>query len=99
MTKTEVDLKQFATKEGKTWINELLRDEIVKNLCITFIKKDGTERLIRPTLVESRIPSEKHPKTEGSSFTDEAVRVFDTDIQEWRSFRYDSVKRVEFDMG
>jgi hypothetical protein len=96
MVNTEVDIKEFATPEGKEWIKGLLHDEVIKDLCITFIKKDGTERHIRPTLIESRIPSDKHPKTEGSSFTDEAVRVFDTEIQEWRSFRFDSIKRVNF---
>lgn len=96
MVKTEVDIKEFATPEGKEWIKGLLHDENIKDLCITFIKKDGTERQILPTLVESRIPSDKQPKTQGASFTDEAVRVFDTEIQEWRSFRYDSVKRVHF---
>ncbi len=96
MVNTEVDIKEFATQEGKEWIKGLLHDENIKNLCITFTKKDGTERHILPTLIESRIPSDKQPKAQGSSFTDEAVRVFDTEIQEWRSFRFDSIKKVYF---
>ena len=85
--------------EFKTWTTGLLRDKNVKDLCVTFIKKDGSERDMQCTLVESRIPMEKQPKTEGTSETaGSAVRVFDTEKQEWRSFRWDSVKKISFNI-
>ena len=99
MINTQVKYEQFSTPEGKEWIRGLLHDQQIENLRITFTKKDGTERTMQPTLVESRIPMEKQPKTktEGSETSGSAVRVFDTEVQEWRSFRWDSITEVRFD--
>jgi hypothetical protein len=99
MIQTQVKQNQFDTDEGKEWIRGLLHDQHIKDLCITFTKKDGTQRTMRPTLVESRIPVDKQPKTqtEGSETSGSAVRVFDTEKQEWRSFRWESITEVRFD--
>jgi hypothetical protein len=93
--RTDKEFDQF-----KTWTLGLLHDENIKDLCITFTKKDGTLRDMRCTLSEGRIPTDKHPKSEGTSTKDSesAVRVFDTEKQEWRSFRWDSVTKVSFDL-
>lgn len=91
--------KEFET--FKEWTYGLLKDKNVKDLCIVFTKKDGTEREMFCTLVEGRIPTDKLPKTEEESVsqtTRSAVRVFDTEKQEWRSFRWDAVKQVRFDL-
>lgn len=89
--------KEF--EEFKTWTTGLLRDSNVKDLCVTFTKKDGSQREMRCTLVESAIPVDKKPKeSQGSSDSGSAVRVFDTEKQEWRSFRWDSVTKVSFDL-
>ena len=90
-------------EEFKNWTLGLLRDENIKSgVCVTFTKKDGSERRMSCTLVESRIPSDKRPKSanegEATSTAGSAVRVFDTKIGEWRSFRWDSVKKVEVDL-
>lgn len=92
------DEKEFET--FKEWTYGLLHDQHLKDLCIVFTKKDGTEREMRCTLVESKIPTDKQPKTqsEGSQTVGSTVRVFDTEKQEWRSFRWDSVKKVSFDL-
>ena len=84
------------TKEGREWLRGLLRDEKVT---IVFTKKDGTERKMVCTLAESKIPSEKSPKNTGKTGSDDAIAVFDLDKTEWRSFRWDSVKRIEFTLG
>lgn len=91
--------KEF--EEFKTWTLGLLHDRNTKDLCITFTKRDGTEREMRCTLVEETIPQEKQPKTAGaaSTSTGSAVRVFDVEKQEWRSFRWDSVTKVSFNLG
>jgi hypothetical protein len=60
---------------------------------VTFTKKDGNDRVMRCTLLESMIPSDKAPKGTGS-VNDAVVPVFDLDLGEWRSFRIDSVKEV-----
>ena len=90
--------KEF--EEFKTWTLGVLHDENIKDLCVTFTKKDGSERALRCTLFEGRIPAEKTPKNESTSATSSgsAVRVFDTEISEWRSFRWDSVTKVEFSL-
>jgi hypothetical protein len=93
--KTDKEFDEF-----KTWTLGILHDDNIKDLCVTFTKKDGTLRDMRCTLCEGRIPTDKHPKTEGTSTTDSgsAVRVFDTEKQEWRSFRWDSVTKVSFEL-
>lgn len=61
---------------------------------VKFTKTDGTERTMRCTLVESKIPVDKRPKSteaQTASTTGSAIRVFDLDKQEWRSFRLSSV--------
>lgn len=80
----------------QTWVKGLLHDDNLQNLCITFTKSDGTERQMRCTLVESLIPSDKIPKGSGRTTSDATQRVFDLDKQEWRSFKWESVKKVEF---
>jgi hypothetical protein len=80
-----------------------LQEHVLNNLrtnqqgvLVTFTKKDGSERKMQCTLVEGNIPADKRPKTETASQTaGSAVRVFDTEVSEWRSFRWDSVVKVE----
>jgi hypothetical protein len=94
----------FTTPEGQQWLKGLLRDDITTDLCVTFTKKDGTERQMYCTLVESRIPADKQPKsgleeTTNSTTSGSALRVFDTVANEWRSFRWDSITNVTFSIG
>jgi len=88
--------KEF--EEFKTWTLGVLHDDKIKDLCVTFTKQDGTERAMQCTLVEGRIPTDKTPKNTSTSTTSSgsAVRVFDTEKSEWRSFRWESVTKVEF---
>lgn len=93
--KNEQEIEAF-----KSWTLGVLHDENITDLCVTFTKKDGTERAMYCTLVEGRIPAEQTPKnsiatapTSGS-----AVRVFDTEKSEWRSFRWESLIKVEFSL-
>lgn len=86
---------QVNTPEGREWLLVLLRERPVS---ITFLKKDGTERSMLCTLSESEIPKEKMPKGVERNKSEEALPVFDLDKQEWRSFRWDSVKTIEFNL-
>jgi hypothetical protein len=93
--------KEF--EEFKTWTLGLLHDQNIKSgVRVTFTKKDGSERKMLCTLSESKIPTDKRPKSvsqnETPSASGSAVRVFDTELGEWRSFRWDSVTKVEFDL-
>ena len=64
----------FKTKKEKEWLLSLLRSEIVE---LTFTKKDGTERIMKCTLAEQKIPSENAPKGVERKKSEEAVAVFD----------------------
>ena len=84
---------QVDTKEGREWLHGLLQSEKVT---LTFTKKDGNERKMICTLAENKIPSEKMPKNSGKSKSDDALAVFDIEKNDWRSFRWDSVTKIEF---
>jgi hypothetical protein len=80
----------------KDWLLSLLRDENTKSLLVTFTKKDGSQRVIDATLAQSRIPSDKQPKSQTEdSNSSSACRVFDRQLSEWRSFRWDSIVKVQ----
>lgn len=88
----------FTTSDFKN----LLKEQLNKNeVSVTFTKRDGSERRMQCTLSASRIPREQLPQGEGDTsstktFSEEALRVFDTEKIAWRSFRYDSIKAVTF---
>lgn len=74
-------------------IRELLRRRVVN---ITFTKKDGTSRVLRGTLNQKLIPESAAPKgTQTRPDPEGVVRVFDLDIEQWRSFNVDSVSELE----
>jgi len=69
---------------------DALREGVVN---LSFEKvKDGAVRVMNATLRD--IPEEKMPKggtVDQSVGGDSTLRVFDVDIQEWRSFRIDKL--------
>ena len=74
---------------------EKAKEQLRSRECnVTFTKVDGTERKMRCTTKSDLIPNEKHP-TGKHTYNDElTARVFDLDLQEWRSFKWDNV--IEF---
>jgi len=85
----------FDDETGREWLRELLRERVVG---VVFTKKDGTERVMQATLSEELIPKvEKSVTTRKKS--DEALAVWDTEAEGWRSFRWDSVKTINFTLG
>jgi hypothetical protein len=63
------------------------------NLSFTKVK-DGAVREMKATLVSDMIPEDKMPKTDANANTEKnqvAVRVFDLGVNDWRSFRVDSL--------
>jgi hypothetical protein len=87
---------EIDTKEGREWLRGVLRSEKVT---VLFTKKDGSERKLICTLNENKIPSEKAPKNTGKAKSEDSIAVFDLEKSDWRSFRFDSVKKVEFTLG
>jgi hypothetical protein len=74
--------------------NEML-DALRGGICLVeFEKKDGTIREMKCTLNQNIIPIAKMPK-EGVAYSESTIRVYEPVIDEWRSFRVDSVKKFE----
>jgi hypothetical protein len=85
----------FDSDAGREWIKSHLNIGPMK---VTFNKTDGTERTMNCTL-NQELTKDYTKKTDRVRKINEGVcPVFDIDIQEWRSFRYDSVIRVQFDL-
>jgi hypothetical protein len=90
------EMNEKDQKKFRKWLRGVLK---MHETTIVFIKKDGTERKMICTLNEDKIPSEKAPKNTGKAKSDEAIAVFDIESQDWRSFRWDSVKEIKFSLG
>ena len=80
----------------KKWFKGLLKETTVN---VTFFKVNGDKREMRCTLNEDEIPTEKQPKGNSKRSPTDSIAVFDLDKQEWRSFRYDSIKEFGWEMG
>jgi len=76
-------------KKSRKWLTNLLSQYVVE---VTFTKKDGTERVMNCTLQEDYLPETTGAGRAGNS---DALAVFDTEIEDWRSFRWDSIKAVK----
>lgn len=84
----------------RDWVKSLLQKGPIT---VTFVKADGTDREMLCTLDLSRIPPAT-PNTPVDGVVKESkqrkkpdehsIRVFDLDKNEWRSFRFDRLKKV-----
>jgi hypothetical protein len=81
----------------KEELSELLRRE---NVVVTFIKKDGTERIMNCTQNVESIPYEFKSKTDeiqsqtSTNFANGNFVVWDLDKAAWRMFNHDRVTDV-----
>ena len=83
-------------------VKEEILEDLHKGICkVTFTKKDGTERVMKCTLVEEYLPKIEAEKVEknatSNSRNDEVYAVWDVEKDAWRSFRWDSVKIAYLD--
>ena len=87
----------FSEKIGQDWLKGLLKDTVVT---VVFTKADGSEREMKATLKEDLLPVAETTgttKPERKKSAD-ALAVFDTEAEGWRSFRWDSIKSIRFDL-
>ena len=84
----------FDTKQGKDWLLSLLKE---KTVTVTFDKTDGTERVMKCTLMEDSIkPNPSGLKARlGRKHNPDVCSVWDIESDGWRSFRFDLIKKVE----
>ena len=76
-------------KKSRKWLTNLLNEYVVE---VTFTKKDGTERVMNCTLHEDYLPETTGA---GRAVSSDALAVFDTEVEDWRSFRWDSIKSIK----
>ena len=80
----------------RDWVKSLLQKGPVM---VTFVKADGTEREMKCTLSHDFLPAtpasttltESKPRKQPD---EHSLRVFDLDKYEWRSFRYERVRKI-----
>lgn len=80
-------------KKSRKWLIGLLENSPVE---VTFTKKDGTERIMKCTLQEEYLPETVGGERKKN---EDSLAVYDLDMEGWRSFRWDSVKRINFTIG
>ena len=76
-------------------LDELLHVDV---LTVTFIKKDGSERVMHCTLREDILPPKVVKEGEVKKVrkaNPAVVPVYDTDAKAFRSFRLDSIKNIQ----
>lgn len=79
----------------RDWVRGLLREQQAR---IEFTKATGETRVMTCTLSESVIPKTVNTTTERRPNPDVCV-VWDVQQGAWRSFRWDRMKRIEFEIG
>lgn len=89
------ETKPMTTKEGKDWLISHLKYGPVT---VTFLKKDGTERVLNCTLKEGTVPQYEKKTDRVKAKSEETLSVWDLDKNEWRSFRWDSILTVTFNL-
>jgi len=104
------NLNEKDSKLFKKWLTSHLAFGPVT---VVFTKKDGTERVMEcttsPSLVPVEITEEKHytntdnpvdfPALKKEKKVNEDVcPVYDLEVKAWRSFRWDSIKSVRFEI-
>lgn len=87
---TDTDWSTFSK-----WLKDILK---ASDATVTFLKKDGTERIMKCTLDPKQLPPA--PVTEGEvkkerKVNEDVMAVYDLESQGWRSFTLKSVKRVQ----
>jgi hypothetical protein len=90
-----MQLEQKTTMTDNSIPSDTMKDFILYSLrnfitTINFTKKDGTERTMRCTLMESVLPP-RDPDTGVKAHSSDVQPVWDVEAQGWRSFRWDSV--------
>lgn len=87
--------KQFNTKEGREWLQSMLRMGPVD---VTFTKTDGTERVMKCTLQEGVVVPHTKTTERVKEENNNILAVWDMEKNAWRSFRLDTITQVRFDL-
>ena len=85
----------------RDWVRSLLQ---AGSVSIEFVKADGTIRQMKCTLNNDLIKWETVtesalPKKERKEPTEDVVRVYDLEKEEWRSFRFDRLHKITAELS
>ena len=86
----------------RTWLKLMLKNGVTN---VTFVKADGSLRTMKATLDDTIIPAPSIPNMILSESKKERVtnndvcKVWDTEAEAWRSFRYDRIKSITIELG
>lgn len=80
----------------RDWVTGLLRE---REITVTFNRADGAERVMRCTLQAGVMPEILRESSEPRRGNTDVCVVWDVAQGAWRSFRWDRVTRIEFDLG
>ena len=84
----DIEQSEDISKEN---INALLKETVI---AVKFKKTDGTERLMKCTLLSQYITPHENKTGREKKINEDVVSVWDVEKEGWRSFRYDSVIAV-----
>jgi hypothetical protein len=94
-----MDLNEKDFGRFKKWLRGHLRCGPVT---VTFIKKDGTERIMKcttnPTYIMFKDPAILESKKD-RKVSEDVMPVYDVEAGHWKSFRWDSLKRITIVLG
>ena len=101
---------QEADDANKSIIRDWVRSLLQKGpVTVTFVKADGTEREMLCTLDPGRLPEPNMPvgpvdgivkeSKERKKPDEHSLRVFDLDKNEWRSFRFERLRKVSAEIA
>ena len=95
MTLSEKDVKIF-----KRWLKSHLA---YGPTTVVFTKKDGTERVMLCTTKTELVPAvdivESAETKKEKKINEEVMPVYDLEAKAWKSFRWDSIKQVRFELS
>lgn len=93
----------------RDWVRSLLQKQAIT---VTFVKADGSVRDMRCTLNWDLIPTNKQPgaitdihgaiaesKPSKKAPDPHTLRVFDVDLLEWRSFRFERLQKITAELN
>ena len=83
-------------KVFREWVGGVLRMHYVN---IHFRKKDGSIRIMNCTLQEGKTLDYEKKTDRVKTVSEDTCPVYDIDKKEWRSFRYDAVTEIRFNLG
>jgi SHS2 domain-containing protein len=110
MPTLNAELNQKATNSTvsmlERWLRSVLSEGVVT---VTFTKKDGTERVMNCTTSNKIIPAVIHQTNTDKSVDFPVLKterrrnpavaaVYDIEAKAWKSFRWDSIKQVSFEL-